>query len=1075
MAEIITNQKELLSTVVNKILPSSNDLYFLTGFFYFSGFREIFENTKDKNLKILVGMDIERDLNNQIVEINRVTANSSNYKIRQDYLDDLRSIINETDYLDSPEQEEAFKIFVDKILNGTLEIRKTHLPSHAKFYIFANKEEFSQGGLFPGTVIHGSSNLTGPGFSTQIESNTIHRDSESYKQFKEMFDQYWQNSVLIVDKENFEEFRKEIIEKVWVGKLPSPYHIYLRVLSEFFAITKDENLKLPSEITGEKFLDLKYQVDAIQQSINILNTHNGVIIADVVGLGKSIIASAIAHNLGLRVIVIAPPHLVPQWEEYRENFKFDAQIFSNGVIDQIATREWGKEERLVIIDEAHKYRNELTRDYADLHKICQGNKTVLLSATPFNNDPKDIFAMIKLFQIPAKSTIQTLDSLSFRFKNLVSEYNSIKKDQRSGVNKEKINERINALANQIRDLLAPLLIRRSRLDLLEFLEYREDLERQKISFPLVNPPQILEYQLGVLGDLYQRTLERLVPHEGEGFIGARYNPLRYLPVEEIEKIAKDLNTEPNLIKSGQLNLAKFMKRLLVHRFESSIYAFERTLSNIITSYQETQKWLEQGMIPIFKKGDLPDVESLFDEEGDEALSDINKIEDLLSGKLANQAEKGLILIEAKKLSVEYREHLLSDLKLLEEIKEEWFSAGIVADPKAEHIKKHVQNMLGKEPKRKVVIFSEYSDTADHLFRQFENSGLKVFKYSAADSCKENKEIIRRNFDAGYGTQEDNFDVLIATDAISEGYNLHRAGTIINYDIPYNPTRVIQRVGRINRINKKVFDELFIFNFFPTLTGEMETHTKQITTLKISLIHALLGEDTQYLTTDEELKTFYSKEFKDELSKIEELSWDIKFRNALKEAQLDENDSLIKAGNLPKRCRIARTEAKSEKHGVVVFGRKGNDYAFRLCSEGEDSLITANEAIRIFEATQSEKPKEVSEKFEKLYQLAKSKLFDRKNEVAKDKGIVEALDKIVEIKGQLTGHQDYLDDLYKVIAEFDSLPDRYLKAIRGISFKKLNEDFKEFYNEVPHSYLNDIIEKANSIDDGAESLILAEEI
>jgi len=1075
MAEIITNQEELLSTVVNKLLPSSEKLFFLTGFFYFSGFREIYENIKDKDLKILVGMDIERDLNNSIVEIDRISKDSSNFKIRQDYLADLRSLINETDYLDNPEQEAAFKIFVDKIINGTLEIKKTRLPAHSKFYIFSNKEGFSQGGLFMGTVIHGSSNLTGPGFSTQIESNTVHRDNESYQQFQAIFDKYWQDSVVVADQNNIEEFRKEIIDKVWVGMLPSPYHIYLRVLSEFFAITKDENLKLPAEITGEKYVDLKYQIDAIQQSINILNTHNGVIVADVVGLGKSIIASAIAHNLGLRVIVIAPQHLVPQWEEYREYFKFDAQVFSNGVIDQIANRDWGDEERLIIIDEAHKYRNELTQDYANLHKLCQGNKAVLLSATPFNNNPKDIFSMIKLFQIPAKSTIQTLDSLSFRFKSLVSEYNSIKKDQRSGTDKEKIKQRIAALASQIRDLLAPLLIRRSRLDLLDYAPYKEDLDRQGISFPIVNPPQILEYQLGVLGDLYRRTLQKLVPEDGEGFVGARYNPIGYLDATETERIAKEMGTDVNLVKGIQTNLAEFMKRLLVRRFESSIYAFERTLNNIISSYQDTIQWFDKGIIPIYKKGDLPDVESLFDEGGDEVLSDINKIEELMSGKLSSQAERGLILVNAGKLSPEYQEHLLSDLKLLEEIRDEWFSIGIVIDPKADFIKKHVSEMLAKEPERKIVIFSEYSDTADYLFKQFADTGLKVFKYSAADSSKENKEIIRRNFDAGYSIKENNFDVLIATDAISEGYNLHRAGTVINYDIPYNPTRVIQRVGRINRINKKVFDELFIFNFFPTITGETETHTRQISTLKISLIHALLGEDTQYLTTDEELKRFYSKEFKDELSKTEELSWDIKFRNVLDNAKVTDKDDLEKAGELPKRCRIARTEAKSGKKGVIVFGRKGNDYAFRFCSEGEDTLITANEAIGIFEATKSEKPKEVSDQFEKFYQQAKLKLFNRKSEVAKDRGIVEALDKIIEIKEKLSGHQDYLDDLYKVISEFDSLPDRYLRAIRGISFSKLDEKFKEFCKEVPHSYLNDIIEKANSIDEGAESLILAEEI
>jgi superfamily II DNA/RNA helicase len=102
--------------------------------------------------------------------------------------------------------------------------------------------------------------------------------------------------------------------------------------------------------------------------------------------------------------------------------------------------------------------------------------------------------------------------------------------------------------------------------------------------------------------------------------------------------------------------------------------------------------------------------------------------------------------------------------------------------------------------------------------------------------------------------------------------LHRAGAIINYDIPYNPTRVIQRVGRINRINRKVFDELYIYNFFPTLTGELETRTKAISTLKMDLIHTLLGEDTKTLTSEEDLKNYFAKQYKEENSKNESLSF-----------------------------------------------------------------------------------------------------------------------------------------------------------------------------------------------------------
>ena len=136
--------------------------------------------------------------------------------------------------------------------------------------------------------------------------------------------------------------------------------------------------------------------------------------------------------------------------------------------------------------------------------------------------------------------------------------------------------------------------------------------------------------------------------------------------------------------------------------------------------------------------------------------------------------------------------------------------------------------------------------------------LKVMKFTSEDATTANREKIRLNFDAGLPKelQKDDFDILIATDAISEGYNLNRAGEIFNYDIPYNPTRVIQRIGRINRINKNVFSHLYIFNFFPTEVGEAETRTREISTLKMAMIHAIMGEDTKVLTSDEEVQSFF---------------------------------------------------------------------------------------------------------------------------------------------------------------------------------------------------------------------------
>lgn len=191
------------------------------------------------------------------------------------------------------------------------------------------------------------------------------------------------------------------------------------------------------------------------------------------------------------------------------------------------------------------------------------------------------------------------------------------------------------------------------------------------------------------------------------------------------------------------------------------------------------------------------------------------------------------------------EDVKTDIHLLQSLREEWFGKEnvIKQDPKLDSFIEIAKKKLEQEPERKLIVFSEYADTVDYLGKKLVEAGLPVMKYTSADASPNNKELIRANFDAGLKKelQRDDYKILVATDAISEGYNLHRAGAIFNYDIPYNPTRVIQRIGRINRINRKVFDELFIYNYFPSDVGEAETRTKEISTLKMAMIHAIMGK------------------------------------------------------------------------------------------------------------------------------------------------------------------------------------------------------------------------------------------
>lgn len=475
-SKFITNQNELLSDVIHGILPSTQNLYFLVGYFYFSGFEELYQNLVDKQIRILIGMDVERGILNKIKEFHIIQeVNISRGQIRQNYFKSLVTLFNDTDFFDTAEKQEAFRLFLNKIRNGSLEIRKTEKPNHAKLYLFEKKPEHSEGGRYPGAVITGSSNLSISGLTSRNEINVVFRD-EHYLEGKKLFETLWDSAIDIVSEMDHTEFESQVIEKIWLEKLPLPFYMYVRVLDEYFSFKKTL-IRFPAEITNNQYFNLKYQTDAIYQALDIIEKHNGVIVADVVGLGKSIIASAIAHNLRKKTIIIAPPHLTDQWNDYRFSYDFNARVFSSGSIEQALRYAKDDEPKLIIVDEAHKYRNEQTEDYGNLHQLCQGNKVILLTATPFNNRPQDIFSMIKLFQIPAKSTIQTIDNLAYQFRELVKKYKAITKSQREKLQPPMvIKTRINQLAREIRDIISPLLIRRSRLDLQDIEEYRDDLD-----------------------------------------------------------------------------------------------------------------------------------------------------------------------------------------------------------------------------------------------------------------------------------------------------------------------------------------------------------------------------------------------------------------------------------------------------------------------------------------------------------------------------------------------------------------------------------------------------------------------
>ncbi|MDR2717068.1 MAG: phospholipase D-like domain-containing protein, partial [Treponema sp.] len=272
MARFITNQEKLLSEILGTSIPHSKQLDFLVGYFYFSGFYGIYKEIKEKNLRILVGMEADVTVNHLIREWIDIDNGKSDFyqsiqKIQKRYKENVKRIINEADMTDSKEGEDSFKFFLEKLNNGTLEVKKTREPAHAKMYVFTNSEEHSEGGDYLGKVIVGSSNLSFQGLQGRTEINATFRDYPDYAEASEIFNKLWKKAVPLVDASTKDDFFETVIKHTWLEKFPSPYLMYVRVLHEYFN-KETESIKTPAGLThtGDlQYMNLEYQTDAIKE------------------------------------------------------------------------------------------------------------------------------------------------------------------------------------------------------------------------------------------------------------------------------------------------------------------------------------------------------------------------------------------------------------------------------------------------------------------------------------------------------------------------------------------------------------------------------------------------------------------------------------------------------------------------------------------------------------------------------------------------------------------------------------------------------------------------------------------
>ena len=909
----------------SNILKSNTQFFdVLVGYFRTSGFFKMYEAMADvEKIRILVGLNVDKytvkiiDRANNEIAFDKLTTKEAKEAFNEDVVNEFEK--SET----NASIEQGVRTFIEWLRNGKLEMRMyVDAPIHAKVYIM--RKDMDKTPDTYGSVITGSSNFSEAGLQNNLEFNVELKDSRDVQFALEKFEDLWAKSVPVTD-----EYIEAVEKKTWLRNDITPYEIYLKTLYEFFKeeINSDKDL-LGDDLLPDGYMKLQYQLDAVVQARKILETYNGVFISDVVGLGKTYICAMLAKALPKgKKLIICPPVLVDYWKEVLLEFDVAAEVESLGKLEKILDKGVDKF-KYIFIDEAHRFRNQGTESFSNLHKICYGKKVVLISATPINNYSSDIENQLYLFQPKHDSTIIGLRDLEAFFKELHRKENKYSKGTQLYV------DQLRANSEEIRDrILRHVMIRRTRGEIMEY--YKDDLEKQGLSFPKLGSPIPIAYEFDDDTNIvFNETVDVI-----KNFKYSRYKPLTYL---------KDTKKYATLL-AAQHNMGGFMKSILVKRLESSFFAFKNTLARFQQSYEKFLEMYDAGEVYISKKVDVYD---LLDSGDDDKLMKLVEEETVMHFK-----------------STDFTEQFIKDLKWdlakLKYLSDMW--TNISFDPKLEQFKKEL-NENKKLVGNKKIIFTESKETAEYLERELRPIfGDRVISYTGS-STMILKAAIEDSFNPKQKDRDnDQFDVLVTTDVLAEGINLHRANALINYDLPWNPTRIMQRVGRINRVGTE-YTEIFVFNFFPTAQSSKHLQLKDRIMEKLQAFHDTLGEDFKYLSDEEQVSS--QKLFQDlnaDLNADEESSNpELAYLAIIRQIRDNDVNLFDKIKKLPKKAKTGRNSDKVKEDSTISFIRKGFIKSFFITGETETRQISFMDAVLYLKCEPDEPKLSVGKKYFEHY-------------------------------------------------------------------------------------------------------------
>ena len=750
-------------------------------------------------------------------------------------------------------------------------------PLHAKLYL-AHRPDDNWNKI---QAIMGSSNLTYSGLTKQGELNAEFGDSDSAQKLAEWFDDRWNDRYCI-------DITKELIEAIdnsWAGEenIP-PYYIYLKTAYHLSADARSgiKEFTLTPEFQHELF---DFQQTAVKIAARHLNSEKrgGAMIGDVVGLGKTITACAIAKiyemTFASSTLIICPANLQDMWQKYVRRYDLKADIVSMAKpIDVQQARYY----RLIIVDESHNLRNANGKRYQNIKALIehQDCKVLLLTATPYNKDFSDLAAQLKLF-------ISEDDDLGIRPEEYIRELGGdrafLQKHSEVFIRSIKAFEK-SYYADDWMELMKLFLVRRTRTfikenyaktDAANGRKYLEFNDGRRNYFP-DRVPKAIKFKTEK-GDQYSRLYSSEMIGIMEELRLPRYGLSGYVDTAKAAAATKmESDLLANLSRAGQ-RMMGFCKSTFFKRIDSSGFAFLLTLYRHILRNAVFMYAIENKQpLPIGDENALPetfiedqDINDIFTSENEDAedYSDDGLIEipTDMQAYMAKAKEYYNLLCQKNNvnwISSTYfkrslKTHLKQDCERLIQMIELCDKWNPATDQKLNELQELLTKQHGKE---KVLVFTQYSDTANYIYQQLRKRGFEQIERATGGSKNPTNIVERFSPLSNHAdvSASNELRILIATDVLSEGQNLQDSHVIVNYDLPWAIIRLIQRAGRVDRIGQEA-EQIYCYSFFPADKVEEIIKLRKRLNDRINENASIVGSDEIFFEGNEKnLRDMYNE-------------------------------------------------------------------------------------------------------------------------------------------------------------------------------------------------------------------------